>query len=225
MKMKKWMALSCAAAMVLSTFPVSADEAVNEDVSGSITVWEHAYSFEEALKAVIEGFKAKYPNVEVDYEIKASDYQQVLATALQSGEGPDLFWTNGTATDIMPGYVNNGMVEDLTDVVDFSIITDDAMKLATIDGKQYSVPWLTMDSRACFYNKDIFAENGWEVPTTLEEFETLLGVTGSGKIMRAKAYKSHIMTKKSQKRKRNFRHETEVATADQKVVARNLGLR
>ena len=49
-------------------------------------------------------------------------------------------------------------------------------------------------------------------------------VTGSGKIMRAKAYKSHIMTKKSQKRKRNFRHETE-ATADQKVVARHLGLR
>ena len=36
-------------------------------------------------------------------------------------------------------------------------------------------------------------------------------VTGSGKIMRSKAYKSHIMTKKSQKRKRNFRHETEVS--------------
>ena len=48
-------------------------------------------------------------------------------------------------------------------------------------------------------------------------------VTGSGKIMRSKAFKS--MTKKSQKRKRNFRHETEVATADQKVIARNLGLR
>ena len=50
-------------------------------------------------------------------------------------------------------------------------------------------------------------------------------VTGSGKIMRSKAFKSHIMTKKSQKRKRNFRHEAEVATADQKVIARNLGLR
>ena len=49
--------------------------------------------------------------------------------------------------------------------------------------------------------------------------------TGTGKLVRNKAYKSHIMTKKSQKRKRNFRHETEVATADQKVVARNLGLR
>ncbi|HBT95691.1 MAG TPA: 50S ribosomal protein L35 [Coriobacteriia bacterium] len=50
-------------------------------------------------------------------------------------------------------------------------------------------------------------------------------VTGTGKIMRAKAYKSHIMEKKSPKRKRNFRDQTEVATADYKVIARNLGLR
>ena len=50
-------------------------------------------------------------------------------------------------------------------------------------------------------------------------------VTGSGNIMRSKAYKSHILTKKSPKRKRNFRKETELATADKRVVARNLGMR
>ena len=50
-------------------------------------------------------------------------------------------------------------------------------------------------------------------------------VTGSGKVMRSKAFKSHILTKKSPKRKRNFRHETEIATADYKVIKRNLGLR
>ena len=50
-------------------------------------------------------------------------------------------------------------------------------------------------------------------------------VTGSGKIMRSKAFKSHILTKKSAKRKPNFRHETELATADNKVVSRQLGLR
>ena len=175
MKMKKVIALSCAAAMVLGAVPVFAAETdANEDISGSITIWEHEYSFEEALKAVIDGFQEKYPNVEVDYEIKASDYQQVLATALQSGEGPDLFWTNGTATDIMLGYVKNGMVADLSDSVDFSLMTEDAMKLSTVDDKQYSVPWLTMDTRACFYNKDMFEENGWEVPGTFSEFEDLL---------------------------------------------------
>ena len=33
-----------------------------------------------------------------------------------------------------------------------------------------------------------------------------LKLTGSGKIKRNKAYKSHILTKKSTKRKRNLRH-------------------
>ena len=50
-------------------------------------------------------------------------------------------------------------------------------------------------------------------------------VTGSGKIMRAKAFKSHILTKKSQKRKRNFRKETEMNASDVKTVKRNLGMR
>ncbi len=54
---------------------------------------------------------------------------------------------------------------------------------------------------------------------TAKRFRT----TGSGKIMRGNAFKSHIMTKKSQKRKRNFRHETVVAEADVKVVKKNLG--
>lgn len=50
-------------------------------------------------------------------------------------------------------------------------------------------------------------------------------VTGGGKIMRSKAFKSHILEKKSQKRKRNYRHEAEVAPSDKKVIARQLGLR
>ena len=50
-------------------------------------------------------------------------------------------------------------------------------------------------------------------------------VTGSGKIMRAKAFKSHIKTKKSPKRIRNFRQETTISSADRTVAARGLGLR
>ena len=37
-------------------------------------------------------------------------------------------------------------------------------------------------------------------------------VTGSGKVKRMKAYKSHILTKKTSKRKRNLRRATTVAT-------------
>ena len=47
-------------------------------------------------------------------------------------------------------------------------------------------------------------------------------VTGSGKLMRAKAFKSHILTKKTTKRKRNFRQETTISAADRKVVISRL---
>ncbi len=43
-------------------------------------------------------------------------------------------------------------------------------------------------------------------------------VTGSGKIVRNKAYKSHILTKKSAKRKKNLRQSTLVDKTDYKRV-------
>ena len=45
-------------------------------------------------------------------------------------------------------------------------------------------------------------------------------VTASGKIKREKAYKSHILTKKSPKRKRNLREATLVSKGDSGRVKR-----
>lgn len=152
----------------------SDDASTEEDITGSLTIWEHGTPFENSLAAVIEGFQKKYPNVEVEYEIKDGDtYYSLLTTAIQSGEAPDLFWTNGTATTNMQDYVKNDVLMDISNL-DFSALTEDSMKLATINDTVYSVPWLTMDTRACFYNKDLFAENGWEIPTKFSEFEALL---------------------------------------------------
>jgi len=46
--------------------------------------------------------------------------------------------------------------------------------------------------------------------------------TGGGRLMRSKAYASHIMTKKSQKRKRNLRKPTLLDNTDRKRIARLL---
>ena len=55
--------------------------------------------------------------------------------------------------------------------------------------------------------------------STAKRFRT----TGTGKVMRGKAFKSHILEKKSPKRKRGFRKETQVAKSDAKVIKKNLG--
>lgn len=44
--------------------------------------------------------------------------------------------------------------------------------------------------------------------------------TGTGKIRRNKAFTSHILTKKTTKRKRNLRQSTIVAKADERNISR-----
>ncbi len=50
-------------------------------------------------------------------------------------------------------------------------------------------------------------------------------LTGTGKIKRKHAYKSHILTKKSTKRKRNLTYSGLVDKADEKNVKHLLGLK
>ena len=47
-------------------------------------------------------------------------------------------------------------------------------------------------------------------------------LTGTGRIKRKHAYHGHILTKKSQKRKRNLDHTTLVDRVDEKVVKQML---
>ncbi|MBD5210799.1 MAG: 50S ribosomal protein L35 [Bacteroidales bacterium] len=50
-------------------------------------------------------------------------------------------------------------------------------------------------------------------------------LTGSGKIKRKHAFKSHILTKKTKKQKRNLTHFSTVAKADEASVKALLGLK
>lgn len=55
---------------------------------------------------------------------------------------------------------------------------------------------------------------------TAKRFKT----TGSGKLKRGNAFKSHILEKKSPKRKRAFRADSLVHKSDAKVIRKNLGI-
>ncbi len=50
-------------------------------------------------------------------------------------------------------------------------------------------------------------------------------ITGSGKIKRKHAFKSHILTKKSKKRKLRLRHSTLVHKADESNIKNQLCLK
>ena len=50
-------------------------------------------------------------------------------------------------------------------------------------------------------------------------------ITGSGKIMRRKANRNHVLEKKSSKRKRRLKGEAQVSKGEEAHVKRQLGLR
>ncbi|MGB2952786.1 MAG: 50S ribosomal protein L35 [Gaiellaceae bacterium] len=50
-------------------------------------------------------------------------------------------------------------------------------------------------------------------------------MTGTGKVLRRRAMRSHLLEKKSAKRKRRFRQDAPVDRSDERSVKRLLGLK
>jgi large subunit ribosomal protein L35 len=59
---------------------------------------------------------------------------------------------------------------------------------------------------------------------TRKGFAKRIRVTKTGKLMRASAWKSHLLEHKSKKRKRNYAKKQPVSSADRKEVRRALGI-
>ena len=160
-------------------------EGTKESKDQKLVIWEHAPNFEPSLVSVIEGFNEKNPDVEIEYQIKTNDqYYNLLATTIQAGEAPDLFWTNGMSTNNYTSYIEQDVLMDLTDKVDFSLFTENMMDIViNTDGKVYASPTAVVDGRAVYYNKDVFAELGLSVPKTFSEFEALLPIIHAADII------------------------------------------
>src|SRR5690554_2789540 len=140
-----------------------------------LTIWEHTPQFELPLRNTLDRFMQENPDIKVEYEIKTPDnYLSLLTTAIQAGEAPDLFWHHGTATTDMANLTRQGALMDLTGKVDVGGYSQMSRDKVTWEGKLYQTPAATIDTRAAFYNKDLFAKQGWSVPKTFDEFETLM---------------------------------------------------
>ncbi|ALC88255.1 sugar ABC transporter substrate-binding protein [Bacillus sp. FJAT-22090] len=118
---------------------------------------------------VIALFNETNPDIQVEFSpTKNTEYNTVLNTALQAGEGPDIFHLRPYAAGLKLAAA--GFVEPITDLKGLDQFSDDYLAASRgEDGKQYGVP-LNISSTQFFYNKKIFADQGLEVPTTWDEF-------------------------------------------------------
>lgn len=95
-------------------------------------------------------------------------------TALQGGAGPDITYSHGPS--FMLELANAGLLLSLDHYADEYGWEDRfapwALDLGRVEGSLYSLSE-ELETVIVYYNKTVFEENGWSVPTTYDEFVAL----------------------------------------------------
>lgn len=112
----------------------------------------------------------KYPNITLEWECVdwGNDFQPKMQQYMQSGL-PDIMI--GKAQDVGT-FAPQGILGAI-DSTYASRVLDAASENVTLDGNVYGVVYNAL-YQGVYYNKDMFAENGWTVPTTLDELQVII---------------------------------------------------
>lgn len=134
----------------------------------------------ESLKNTVEiPYESLNPNVDLVIE-SFGDYERVLATAMAGGGGPDIFDLYGPAYAIE--YADSGKILLLDEYVDRFGWRDEifpwALKCSTYKGHLTSLP-VHYETMLLWYNKTMFQEKGWQVPTDWDSLVKLCELQSS----------------------------------------------
>jgi len=129
----------------------------------------------DSERELAEQFEAE-TGIHVDFQIIPSDqYFSVLQTKLEAGgEGVDIFGGQSGKTDIQLQLGVEENAVPLTDEEWVQRMDPLSTEQASLDGVVYGLTiWDTVGgSWVVVYNKEIFADNGLEIPATYDEFAT-----------------------------------------------------
>lgn len=120
--------------------------------------------YQTAAQKLVQAYMDEHPNVTIEL-ITTLD---TLDADLQAGNIPEIFYSEGYG---QLSYYED-YIEDLSDQPWVEMVNEDALGAITKDGIVYGYP-TTYAGEGIVYNKKMFEEHGWEIPTTLTELKNL----------------------------------------------------
>ena len=177
MKRKSIVAVACAAAMIASMtsgLTVFAEETA--DFSGEeLSILVSAGWMDNRYDATIERFEDTY-GVTVDLQtIPADQYSDLLQSKLATDSCADIFWIQSN-----PFAIESTIVDPEKYCIDFTgasweDLMPEARKTSCVyNDKLYGLQiWHNSPEYVMVYNKTLFEENGWEIPSTYAELKDL----------------------------------------------------
>lgn len=142
-----------------------------------ITMWfwgAEPYAQEAMNKIVKDTYNASQDKYELKIEYRNS-VDTDMKTALAAGKGPDIVYGSGPAF-VMP-LVEAGKLEPMDEYAKEYGWADEILapiyETGKVNDKLYSLA-NSVNTVGVFYNKKVLDDNGWSVPTTIEEMEKIM---------------------------------------------------
>ena len=161
-------------ACMVAVFASGSDEKADSGVK-TITVWrpQNTAEIEKWWSDMLEAFNEKYQGVYQAEQVTfpkggSQGYEDKINTAVIAGSLPDVILVDGPA---VATYAEAGIIIPLDDMISEESkadLLDSTLKQGSYDGKLYTLP-LWESSVGIYYNKDMLAEAGIEVPETLQD--------------------------------------------------------
>ncbi|MDZ5452248.1 ABC transporter substrate-binding protein [Labrys sp. ZIDIC5] len=147
-------------------------------LAGELTFW-HAYSGQkdkvDFITYALDEFAKAHPDIKLNVvAAEQSAYKTKLNTAMASGNPPDVFYTlpGGFLGAFVAGHQMYTLDADLARDGWGDSFLPTALAQTSMAGHSYAVP-IDIDAAVFWYNKALFAEKGWTVPASYDEFLAL----------------------------------------------------
>ena len=142
----------------------------SEDVSGSISiqaVWSGTE--QESFQAVIDGFTELYPNCTVSYTSGGDNNAQLLSTAVEGGNPPDIAAV--AQPGLMKDFVDKGALQSLEDIRGEVVdnFGESVAGIGTVDGTLYGIMFKGANKSTVWYNVAAFDDAGATPPETWDD--------------------------------------------------------
>jgi raffinose/stachyose/melibiose transport system substrate-binding protein len=150
--------------------------AQNEPVT--VTWWMSGSWYDEEGRQFIQtefvdSFNEAHPDIRL--EVTFPENPDAVRTAIQAGQGPDIFATAGPAVTLE--FADAGHVLPLNDYAAKYGWDEELLpafyEAGLEEGTLYSLPIQYEALGTIYYNKTVFDQYGWQPPTTREELESL----------------------------------------------------
>ena len=146
--------------------------------AGPITLWYQRGGTPDQQKVLqkdlVEPFNAANPGSPLTLDVRSSNGDKQIRMAVLANHGPDIVMTPGPSYAL--SLIDSGHLLPLDSYIQKyhldQRILGPVLKSGEYNGHIYALP-RTFETMVLYYNKTLFAKNGWQPPKTLAELNTL----------------------------------------------------